>query len=331
MRILILGGTIFLGRHLAAQALAAGHQVTLFTRGRHHPELFPEAERLTGDRDGGLAPLAGRTWDAVIDTSGYLPRVVRDSAHLLASSVSHYTFISSVSVYADLSRPGVDEEAPVAQLADPSTETVDGESYGGLKALCEEACRDELPGRTLTVRPGLIVGPFDPTDRFTYWPERIAAGGEVLCPDAPDRRTQVIDGRDLAAWILRAVEEGQTGTFNATGPEEPLEFGPLFETCRAVAGSDARFTWVDEAFLLEEKVGPWMELPLWVPLSPDSAGFDAISIERAVAAGLRFRGIAETIRDTLAWLETLPPARVRRAGLAREKEAEILQKWKERA
>ena len=181
------------------------------------------------------------------------------------------------------------------------------------------------------MRPGLIVGPFDPTDRFTYWPERIAAGGEVLCPDAPDRRTQVIDGRDLAAWILRAVEEGQTGTFNATGPEEPLEFGPLFETCRAVAGSDARFTWVDEAFLLEEKVGPWMELPLWVPLSPDSAGFDAISIERAVAAGLRFRGIAETIRDTLAWLETLPPDRVRRAGLAREKEAEILQKWKERA
>lgn len=330
MRLLILGGTVFLGRHLAAGALAAGHAVTLFTRGRHKPELFPQAVRLRGDRDGDLTALDGQTWDAVIDTSGYLPRVVRASARRLAGSAGLYAFVSSISVYADLSRPGVDEEGPLARLEDPATESIDGETYGGLKALCEAACEEELPGRTLVVRPGLIVGPHDPTDRFTYWPERVAAGGEVLCPDSPDRVTQFIDARDLASWILDAVATGRTGRFNATGPAAPLRYGRLLEACRDVSGSDATFTWVTEEFLLAEQVGPWMELPLWVPRSPESAGFDAVSIDRAVAAGLRFRPVEETLRDTLAWIATLPADRSRRAGLDREKERELLRKWKER-
>jgi 2'-hydroxyisoflavone reductase len=331
MRLLILGGTIFLGRHLAEQALAAGHHVTLFTRGKHNPDLFPQAERLQGDRDGKLDALRGGSWDAVVDTCGYVPRIMRASARLLAPAVGHYTFVSSISVYRDFAQSGIDEEYPVAVLPDPTVEQVNGETYGGLKALCEQACEEELPGRTLLVRPGLIVGPHDPTDRFTYWPERIARGGEVLCPEPPGRATQVIDVRDLAAWILRLVEARTTGVYNATGLHPPLTFGRLFEECRRVSGSDARFTWLPEEFLLAQEVGSWQELPLWVPQTPDMLGFDSVSIDRALAAGLTFRGIADTIRDTLAWVGDLPADRPKRAGLALEKEAGVLKKWKERS
>jgi 2'-hydroxyisoflavone reductase len=330
MKLLILGGTIFLGRHLAEQALAAGHEVTLFTRGKHNPDLFPEAERLRGDRDGDLVPLEGRTWDAAIDTCGYVPRIVRASAHLLAPAVGRYAFISSISVYRDFSRAGLDEGGEVATLADPTVEIVDGETYGALKALCEQACEEELPGRVLVVRPGLIVGPHDPSDRFSYWPERIARGGEVLCPDGPERRTQVIDARDLAAWILRMVESGRTGVYNATGLVPPLTFGTLFEECRRAAKSDARFTWLDEEFLGKQEVGAWQELPLWVPRTPDMLGFDDVSIARALADGLTFRPIAETVQDTLAWARGLPADRARRAGLAADKEAAVLARWNER-
>jgi 2'-hydroxyisoflavone reductase len=339
MQLLILGGTIFLGRHFVDLALAAGDTVTLFTRGKHNPDLFPGVERITGDRAGDLHLLEGRTWDAVLDTSGYLPAVVSASARSLAGRVGHYTFVSSISVYRDFRVNGIDEDYPCGELAKDAAETLTNDTYGPLKALCEQAVLRELPDRTLNIRPGLIVGPHDPSDRFTYWPERVARGGEVLAPDGPHRVTQVIDARDLAAWMLHAIRTGLTGTFNATspgiGPLEPtsgypLSFGALLESCRRVSGSNARFTWLPEPFLAEEKVGAWMELPLWVPIEPDSIGFDSVSVDRAMAAGLRFRPIAGTIRDTLSWAAAQPPDRVRRAGLDPEKEAAILQRWKER-
>jgi len=302
MNLLILGGTIFLGRYLAEAALAHGHQVTLFNRGQHNADLFPVVEKLRGDRDGGLDALRGRHWDAVIDTSGYVPRIVRASAELLADAAEHYTFISSISVYPHFRSVGLDEHAPVGTLDDPAIEEVTGESYGPLKALCEQAVEQALPGRTLVVRPGLIVGPHDPSDRFTYWVHRVAQGGELLAPESPNWHTQIIDVRDLADWTLHMVEQGQTGVYNATGPAYDLTFGQLLDTCRVVSGSAARFTWVSEAFLLENEVAPWIELPLWIPQSdPDMLGFSDVSCAKAIAAGLTFRDLATTVRDTLAW------------------------------
>ena len=233
MNLLILGGTIFLGRYLVEAALARGHQVTLFNRGQHNSELYPDVEKLRGDRDGGLDVLRGRRWDAVVDTSGYVPRVVRASAELLADAVEHYTFISSISVYPHFRSVGLDESAPVGTLDDPTVEEITGESYGPLKALCEQAVEQALPGRTLVIRPGLIVGPHDYSDRFTYWVRRVAQGGELLAPAHPDWHTQIIDVRDLAEWTLRMVERRQTGVYNATGPEYDLTFGQLLETCRS--------------------------------------------------------------------------------------------------
>jgi 2'-hydroxyisoflavone reductase len=339
MKLLILGGTIFLGRYLVEAALARGHQVTLFNRGQHSPELFPDVEKLRGDRDSGLDALRGRRWDAVVDTSGYLPRVVRASAELLAGAVDHYTFISSISVYPHFRSMGLDERAPVGTLDDPTFEEVTGESYGPLKALCEQAVEQALPGRTLIIRPGLIVGPHDGSDRFTYWVRRVAQGGELLAPAHPAWHTQIIDVRDLAEWTLRMVERRQTGVYNATGPEYDLTFGQLLGTCRTVSGSAARFTWVSEAFLLEQAVTPWSELPLWIPESdPDMLGFSDVSCAKAIAAGLAFRDLAETVRDTLAWdsardVTAAPPERALqpRAGLAGEREAELLRAWHSRA
>jgi 2'-hydroxyisoflavone reductase len=327
MKILVLGGTVFLGRHIVDNALARGHEVTLFNRGRHNPDLFPDVEKLRGDRDGDLGVLAGRRWDAAIDTSGYIPRVVRATATALADAVNHYTFISSISVYADFRTPHMDERAPVGTLTDPTVEEVTGESYGPLKALCEQAVEEVLPGRALIVRPGLLVGPPDPTDRFTYWPHRVAAGGEVLAPGRPEHAIQFIDARDLAAWIVRMVEAGQTGVYNATGPATPYTLGELLETCRVAAGNDARFTWVPEAFLLEREVGPWMEVPLWVPEEEDNAGFDNVDCSKALAAGLTFRPVLDTVRDTLAWDAGRPADTERRAGLKPEREADLLAAW----
>src|SRR6478672_8232941 len=223
MRLLVLGGTQFLGRHLVEVALREGDAVTIFHRGRTNPDLFAgQVERISGDRDGGLDALAGGEWDAVVDTCGYVPRVVAASARALADRCGHYTFVSTESVYGDVGEPGLDESAPVAVLDDPATEVVDGETYGGLKALCEEAAEAAMPGRVLNVRPGLIVGPHDPSDRFTYWPRRLARGGEVLAPGSAEGLVQVIDARDLAEWAVRMVEGGKTGVYNATGPENPL-------------------------------------------------------------------------------------------------------------
>lgn len=332
MDLLILGGTIFLGRHLVDAALAAGHQVTLFNRGQHGAELYPQVEKLRGDRDGGLDALAGRRWDAVIDTCGYVPRLVRASAERLAGSVRHYTFISSISVYRDLDQSPVDESSPVGVLADESVEEVSGETYGPLKALCEQAAEAAMPGRVLNVRPGLIVGPHDPTDRFTYWVWRAALGGAALAPGRPQRRIELIDARDLANWIVRMAEAQRTGVFNATGPQVELTMGDLLETCRQAAGGDAAFTWVDEAYLLANGVTPWSELPLWLPEAGN--GVMAVDCQRALAAGLAFRPLAETVQDTLTWLhaDRVPAhgelSRLQlRAGMALAREAELLAAW----
>ncbi len=325
MRILVLGGTIFLGRHIVAAALERGHRLTLFNRGRSNPHLFPQVEKLRGDRQRDLSPLQGRRWDVVIDTCGYLPRVVGASAELLANAVDLYIFISSASVYADLSRRRIGESAPLAVLADPSAEASDGTAYGPLKALCEEAVQERMPGRALIVRPGLIVGPHDPSGRFTYWVERVARGGEVLVPAPPGRQVQFIDVRDLADWILRCAERGVQGAYNAAGPEEPLPMVRLLEVCRRVSGSEATVTWVDEAFLLQHDVQPWTELPLWLPA--EFAGMMALDCRKALAAGLTFRPLAETVRDTLAWSASDAAAKGRPSGMRPEREWEILRAW----
>lgn len=327
LRLLILGGTAFLGPELVGAARGRGHTVTLFNRGKTRPELFPDVEKLHGDRDGKLGALEGRAWDAVIDTSGYVPRLVRASAELLAPRVPLYVFVSSISAYAD-SPKGLTEDSPVQALEDPKTEDVRGH-YGALKAACEKAAAEATGGRALSVRPGLIVGPGDPTDRFTYWPLRLDRGGEVLCPGDGSDPAQVIDVRDLAAWMIRAVEDGRTGTVNAVGPAAPLTMAGLVEACRA-PGSAATLAWVETAFLEKEKVAPWGDLPVWIPSGGASAGMARVSNVRAVAAGLRFRPLAETARDTLTWWKALPPERRQkpRAGLSPEREAAVLAAWK---
>lgn len=331
MQLLILGGTVFLGRHMVDIALARGHTVTLFNRGQHNPELFPEVEKLRGERDGGLEALKGRTWDAVIDTCGYVPRLVRASAKTLADSVEHYTFISSLSVYADTSRPNLDESTPVGQLADESVEEITGESYGPLKALCEQAAEQALPGRVLNVRAGLIVGPHDPTDRFTYWPARLARGGDILAPGNPESPVQFVDVRDLAAWSVRMAEARQAGVFNATGPDSVLPMHQLLETCQSVSGAPSHIIWADEKFILEQNVKPWMEMPLWIPESDEAAaGFSTFDCRKARAAGLAFRPLADTVRDTLAWANTRPVEHVWRAGLTPDREAEVLRVWRKK-
>ena len=336
MKLLVLGGTKFLGRHVVEAALGRGDEVTMFNRGRLNPELFPEAERLRGDRDGGLDALRGGRWDAVVDTSGYVPRVVRASAELLAGSVGRYVFVSSISVYADFARP-IDEGSPVAGLADEAVEEVTGETYGGLKALCERAVEEALPGRALHVRAGLIVGPYDPTGRFTYWPARVARGGEVLAPAPPERQVQFVDARDLAAWMLNMAEGGGAGVFNATGPDYTLTMGRFLDECEGVSRAGARFTWVDGEFLVERGVQGWSGLPLWIPPSAERfRHFTAVNCDRAVAAGLAFRPVAETVRDTLAWHAAgspgLPPGGdpTAVATLTPEREGELLKEWHER-
>lgn len=325
MRILLFGGTGFLGRHLVQAALGRQHTVTLFNRGRTHPELFPDVEQLHGDREGGLQALSGRTWDAVIDSNGQLPRHVRESASLLAESVEHYTFISSTSVYADYTVAPIDEHSPVAQLEDPNSEAMAQGTYGARKALCEHYAEQALPNRVLVIRPGLIVGPYDPTDRFTYWPHRIAQGGQVLAPGDPKQPVQFIDGRDLALWTIAMVEVRQTGIYNAKGPTSTLTMRQVLEHCREVSGSDANFVWVSEQFLLEHEVTPYTQMPLWVP--SEMIGFARVNCQKAITAGLRFRSLAETIRDTLAWDATRSANDALHAGLTPEREQQLLREW----
>lgn len=325
MKLLIIGGTRFLGRYLVESALARGHQLTLFNRGKSNPDLFPQVEQLRGDRDGNLAVLQGRHWDAVIDTCGYFPRLVRASAEALSNLVERYVFISSISVYADFSKPGIDEQYPVATLQDESVEEITNDTYGALKALCEQAAGQAMPGRVLVVRPGLIVGPHDFTDRFTYWPCRITQGGAMLAPGRPGQAIQFIDVRDLAEWIIRMVEAHKTGVYNATGPDNILTMEQLLEESKALTGNDISFVWVSEAFLVERKVE---ELPLWAP-EEAYPGFHTVNCFKALDDGLTFRPLAETIQDTLRWRTDSIASNKLQVGLKPEREQQLLQEWRE--
>lgn len=326
MNLLILGGTVFLGRHTVEAALARGHEVTLFNRGQHSPELFPDVEKLRGDRDGDLSALVGRRWDAVIDPSGYVPRLVSDSAKLLADAVEHYTFVSSLSAYASFAEPNQNEDAPLATMDDPTIEAITGDTYGPLKVLSEQAAQAAMPGRVAVIRPGLIVGPHDPTDRFTYWPVRVAKGGDLLAPAPADYPVEFTDVRDLAKWMVRVAEQRIAGVFNASGPATPATLGGLLETCREISSSDARFVWADEAFLRENEVQPWSQLPLWIGNGPEYDGFSRYDCSRAIATGLTFRPVAETVAATLEWAQSQPADHTWRAGLSAEREAELLGK-----
>jgi 2'-hydroxyisoflavone reductase len=339
MRILLLGGSSFLGRHLIEEGLRRGHALTLFNRGQTNPGLYGEVEELRGERGGDLAALQGRRWDRVLDTSGYLPGDVRRSAGLLTDATEHYTFISSISAYADASTPGQDESAPLAELPDDASEDVlAGEHYGALKVRCERAVQAAFGDRALIVRPGLIVGPHDGTNRFGYWVHRVGEGGDVLAPAPPEQKVQFIDARDLAAFVLDRSEACAGGVYNATG-RAPLTLGELLDAIRDESASDARLVWVDERFLLEHEVEPWTELPLWLPAADgEYAGFNDHDVTRAVAAGLRSRPLAETIRDTLAWERARggPQPYAGRLGnlggsLTAERERELLEAWRARA
>lgn len=319
MRLLVLGGTEFLGRAVVDAALARGDQVTIFTRGRTNPDLYPETERLRGDRDGDLAALGTGNWDAVLDLSGYVPRVVLASAELLEPKAGRYLFVSSVSVYADLSGP-VSEESPTAELDDPASEEV-ARHYGALKAACERELERVFGERALIVRPGLIAGAHDPDGRFTYWPHRAAAGDEVIVPGPPDRPVQLVDARDLAAWMLHALDEQRSGVYNAVGT---WRFEQVFEACREAAASDARPVWVSDQFLHEQGVGEWMELPLWIR-SGEYLGMMQADASRALETGLAFRPLVDTARDAL-----LRALRVEGVGLTPAREAELLAAWSAR-
>lgn len=328
--ILVLGGTGFLGPHIVTSALARGHTVTLFNRGKTHPGLFPEVEKLHGDRDGHLEALANRTWDAVVDPSGYVPRVVKLSAELLAPNVGHYVFISTISVYAKEDVPDADESLAVATIADPANEDVKA-NYGALKALCEQAAEAAMPGRVANLRPGLIIGPGDPTGRFTHWPTRLAEGGEVLAPGDGKTAVQYVDGRDLGAWIVRVIEDGTVGTMNALGPAQRVTMKDVLEACNHALGGKAQLTWVDADFLDKQAVEGWSEMPLWIDPKGEYAGFGTLQNTRAVKAGLTFRPVGDTAKDTLAWLATLSEdqrAKARSSGIKPDKEAKVLAAWK---
>lgn len=327
MKLLILGGTQFVGRHVVETALAAGHDLTLFNRGRTGPALFPGVTTVIGDRRADLSALAGGAgWDAVIDCCGYLPSEVARSADFLSDRAERYVFVSSVSAYAGFATPN-EEGSPLGVLADPSTEVIDGASYGPLKAACERALRERyLQERVTVVRPGLVVGPHDPTQRFTWWPARLAAPGPVLAPGRPDDAVQFIDARDLAAFILGLVERASSGTFNAvTGPAQHTR-GALLAACAAAAGARPEFVWADDARLVALGVKPWNDLPLWLPPEGDYAAFMETRNAAALAAGLRLRPLAETVADTLAWWRSLPADQqaFTKAGLAPEREAELI-------
>jgi len=328
MKILILGGKRFLGIALVEAALQAGHVPTLFNRGKTNPDLFPQVKNLIGERDGDLSALKRRKWDAVIDTSGYVPRVVKQSASMLSGKCETYTFISSVSVYDDFRSPDIAEDYPLAQLENPDEEDHTGDAYGALKALCEYEIQQAFDGSVLVIRPGLIVGPNDPTDRFTYWPWRIAQGGSLLAPAPPSANLQFIDVRDLATFILKMVEKKSAGVFNVTGPKKPATFGSLLVSCREAAESDTNFVWAEESFLLREGVVPWSDLPLWVPSSdPELKGFYSININQALKAGLTFRPLSQTVTDILTWLKSQPEIKQMKVGINISRETDLLMKY----
>ena len=333
-KILILGGTGFLGPATIEIAQAHGHQVTMFNRGKTRPDLFPGVEKLHGDRDPrkgeGLKALAGRSWDAVIDNSGYYPRLVGASAALVAPHAKQYLYISSISAYREPNPESGTEDAPMATLKDPAVEDMgkDYANYGGLKALCEQAVQKALPGRATIIRPGYIVGPDDPTGRFTYWPVRFAKGGEIAVPGAATDPVEIIDVRDLAAWLVHLVEQGTTGVFNACGPEKRLAWGTLIQACQKAGAASSQPIWIPADFLAKQE---GIEFPIWAPFTGDSKGFHTWRNDRAVQAGLRFRPAEQTVRDTLAWFKTqeqLDKGRKKLAGPSAVQEAKLIAAWR---
>jgi 2'-hydroxyisoflavone reductase len=333
LRILILGGTGFLGPSQVEYALARGHTLTLFNRGRTAPDLFPGVETLHGDREeGDYASLAGRTWDAVIDNSANVASWVMDSAPMLSDAARRYLFVSSISAHSDNSVIGQDENGPVFSEADYEEAVASGAgagaAFGPNKAQAERETFKAYGERGIVVRPGLIVGPGDRSDRFTYWPVRIDRGGEVLAPGDGTDWAQIVDVRDLARFMVHLVEQEDSGTFNATGPEAPLTMAGMLYGIRAITSTPVTFTWVDAEFLREHRVGAWMEMPVWVYPEPETRGFSAWDCSKAIAAGLTFRPLADTARDTLEWWKSRPEAeRTLRTGLAPEKERTILEAW----
>ncbi|MBA4494201.1 NAD-dependent epimerase/dehydratase family protein [Paenactinomyces guangxiensis] len=343
MKMLVIGGTRFLGRFITEEALRRNHEVTLFNRGLTNRGLFDQVETIYGDRVKEIERLGGRNFDSVIDTCGFVPWAIKPSIQFLSGKTGHYAYISSQSVYQDLSSPGVDEQTPAATLPPEKVRDLEqhgygpyGEHYGAMKFLCEQLLEKEMPGRVLHVRAGLIVGPHDYTDRFSYWVQRVAEGGEILAPGRPEQPIQFIDVRDLARWVVDMAEQRQTGIFNATGPDKPLTMKEFLAECQQVSESDAFFTWVDEKFLLQNHVQPWTDLPLWLPertgLTEEEKpflGFFRVDASRAVAKGLVFRPLSETVDDLLKWLRE-EQKREWKTGVSREQERELLILWKQK-
>ncbi len=335
LKILILGGTGFLGPATIEAAQARGHQVTMFNRGKTRPELFPGVEKLHGDRDPkkgeGLQALEKGTWDAVIDNSAYYPRMVAASASLLAPRVGHYLIISSISAYKEPNPEAGTEDAALATMPDPTLEDMGKsfEYYGALKALCEQAAQKAMPGRTTVIRPGYIVGPDDPSGRFTYWPARFDRGGEVAVPGAPGDPLQIIDVRDLATWLVLLVEQRTLGVFNACGPTKRLAWGTVVEACQKAGNPSSKPVWIPGDFIAAQKD---LEFPIWAPFAGETKGFHTWRNDRAVKAGLRFRPADQTVKDTLTWYKTqekLEKGRNKLAGPTAEQEAKLLAAWRE--
>lgn len=341
MKILIIGGTKFLGRHLVAAAQVHNHEITLFHRGKHSSEGIENIEEIYGDRNSDLDKLNNRRWDAVIDTCGYLPQTVKASAEFLSDKAGQYVFISSGSVYPETREPNYDETTRTATLNEEQQKEVEkidpqgeltgatlGEHYGALKFLCEEAAENAMPNRVLVIRAGMIVGAFDPTDRFTYWVMRVARGGEILAPGNPENFVQLIDARDLSEWTIKMVEENANGIFNVTGKPFELDFAKMLKAIKSATESDARFVWADEKFLTENNVAPWSEMPFYLPESFEEArGFLAMNVDKAVAKGLKFRLLRDTILDIQRWRGKQDFAM--RAGISAEREQELLNKLHE--
>jgi nucleoside-diphosphate-sugar epimerase len=337
LRILILGGTQFIGIHMAQVALERGHAVTVFNRGRSNPGLLPRAEKLKGDRNGDLDALKGRQWDAVIDNSGYVPRHVRLSAGLLAPHVGRYLFISTISVYASFAEPN-DEESPLRPLPEENVETVTGETYGPLKVACEKAVRAAFGKRAAIIRPGFIVGPHDSTDRFTHWPARAARGGEMIAPGSAADPMQFVDVRDLARFAIDMLERDETDTFNVTSRPGQFTIGQVIDESIAAANALARpdsaprATWIPLEFL-EQQVGSALmsDFPIWLPARGELAGFAEVDIIRALNAGLKVRSLDVTVRDTLQWHLARPAAQREhpKAGIVADREREVLAAWRE--
>lgn len=327
LKILILGGTGFTGPHQVETALGRGHQVTLFNRGVSQPGLFPQVENLTGDREGDLSALKGRKWDAVIDNSGNVPRWVESAAAVLKGNVGQYMYVSSISAYADQSVVGLKETAPLQQITEAQAQELTANNYGGVKALCEAKTQAAFPQTSTIVRTGLIVGPGDPTDRFTYWPVRLHDGGTVLAPGKPTDPIQCIDARDLAQWMIAALEDKHYGIYNVTGPRQPLTIGDFLEGVKGTVNSDATLSWVPADFLQKKGITPWGDMPLWVPPGSEISGLTTIDISRALKAGLTFRPMALTVQDSLAWYRSEPGERQLKAGLTPAREASLLREW----